>query len=339
MPSLPTGGDPVPLEELPDGWQGAWLPPESGGLPLDLGVGGKASWSQDQAATMGAALRAWADSGPPSQGAQVLRRMPGRVTFAIELALLGPVGSARRPIPNDDAGASDGPVASDLSCTRRVVIKSFEGPLSGERWYSRLWRADGRSPAQREFESLLALQQRGLPVPRPWGWLARGNSSLVVMEYIDHEQTVRDALEADPNRWPRWRRWVLRIVSSLHGVEGRSTAVHRDLYLQHWLLATPGDLPCLIDVGRLLQGERLRRRWLEKDLAALAHSCPPAIGDRQRLAWLGAYLRRRYPGEPRSRARQRLWAWARRIERRRKRMAAHRPRHGEEPMGAEPPGP
>ena len=258
---------------------------------------------------VGEALRAWLEGAPAEEPMQWLRQVPGRKTFAGQLPGSALVGAAEA-----------------------IVVKCFEGRLAGDRWYRRFWNPDRRSPGQREWDSLLALGQRGLRVPRPIAWLANGQSSLVIMERVAHAETLRDALRANPSCWAHWRRELLRMVVRLHGAGGTIPAVHRDLYLQH-LLVLPGPTPalCLIDVGRLMAGRGLRRRWLEKDLAALAHSCPDSIGTVPRLAWLGRYLRRLFPLDDRVTARQRLGRWARRVERRRSRMAAHRPRFGEEP--------
>ena len=243
--------------------------------------------------------------------AEMLRQVPGRETFVVPAPGRGPLSTV--------GGAA----------ARRWVIKRFEGPLTGERWYARWWNPDRRGPAQREFESLLWLAQRGLCVPRPIGWVQAGTRSLVAMEYAEHRTDLRAALSGDARLWSRVRVPLRRWVQRLHGSRRGPQAAHRDLYLQHFLIGADPRQGTLIDVGRLLIGDPLRQRWIEKDLAALAHSCPDSVTELQRLAWLGAYLRRRDPGRDRRQQRRELWLWARRIERRRQRMAQHRPRFGE----------
>lgn len=220
--------------------------------------------------------------------------------------------------------------APDDGWGRPVIIKRFVGPLTGERWYRRWWRPDRRCPGQREFDSLVELARRGVLVPRPIGWWRCGERSLVVMERVPHTSTLRAALRARPQEWCVRRGPLMELVLRLHAPRKGHPAAHRDLYLQHLLLAGEARSLCLIDVGRLLVRPKLRRRWLEKDLAALALSCPETVGPAARLAWLSAYLQRKGPRLSRSQRRQRLFAWARRIEGRRARMAAHRPRFGEE---------
>ncbi|MEZ6005935.1 MAG: lipopolysaccharide kinase InaA family protein [Planctomycetota bacterium] len=227
-----------------------------------------------------------------AQPAEFLRRLPGRDTFAARLG--------QRP----------------------VVVKRFHTPPRI------LASKGGARPARREFDALVDLADRGLPVPRPLAWIQAGPASALVMEHVPHERHLGERLAEEPGAWVRYRRELLRLVTRLHGRAG-AVAWHRDLYLAHFLVSEPDGGLVLIDVGRVRNASRVRRRWLEKDLAALAHSCPPAIGPRARLAWLDAWLRRCRGCLPRPAARARLLRWARAIERRRARMARHVPRHGE----------
>jgi heptose I phosphotransferase len=69
---------------------------------------------------------------------------------------------------------------------------------------------------------------------------------------------------------------------------------HRDLYCCHFFVreTTPGDFEIrLIDLQRIQYRERLRRRWLVKDLAQLAYSAPrDRIKCTQKMAFIRQYL-------------------------------------------------
>lgn len=225
-----------------------------------------------------------------------LRRVPGRETFAW-------------PAP----GAAPGP---------GWIVKRFAGDAWGEALADLLATGRRRSPARRERDNLLGLAQAGLGVPRPLGLLERGPRSLLVMECVPHRETLaaRLARAARPER----RRLGARLAELVARLHGRGW-FHRDLYLVHWILAEPApgerEALVLIDVGRARRRRRPRRRWWIKDLAALAHSAPAAVGERERRAFLLRYLGGR--GFSASLAP----AWARAVERRRARMDRHEPRH------------
>jgi len=248
-----------------------------------------------------------------------LRRMPGRQTF---LHRLQPGG-------------------------REVVVKRFspEGRLATlrEDWRGRLrGRAEGpgtagperprsprlRGPARRERDALRELERQGLRVPAPLALVEEpgpGGRSLLVMEHVPHRLTLRD-LELPPDG--RLEQALLGLVLGLH----RAGWYHRDLYLHHLVLDERGVSPegslTLLDCGRARRSllERPRRRWLEKDLAALALWLPDGLDSRRRLRFLAGYL----DGLGiRSRARRRAIAAG--IEQRRLRMERHTPRFGEGP--------
>ncbi|MFN0006342.1 MAG: lipopolysaccharide kinase InaA family protein [Planctomycetota bacterium] len=175
----------------------------------------------------------------------------------------------------------------------------------------------------REHENLEALRKDGLPVPRPIAWAQEGSRllfggpvrSLVVMEDVEHEETLRDRLaRAAPRERERWSAELLEVVVRLHVLGWH----HRDLYLQHFLVA--GGL-VLIDVGRARRDPRARRRWHVKDLAALRHSCPANVGAREQLRFLSRYLDQRGILERTERS-----AWARAIAAKAAAMARHVPR-------------
>jgi len=195
------------------------------------------------------------------------------------------------------------------------------------------WKAHGARPVivkrmpgrggRREHDVLAALRSRGLPVPRPIAWAQEGTRalfggpvrSLVVMEDVEHGETLRDRLlAAGPAERERWSAELLELVVRFHELGWH----HRDLYLQHFLLAP--DL-VLIDVGRARRDPLARRRWYVKDLAALRHSCPPAVGAREQLRFLARYLDRRGIRERAERS-----AWARAVAAKAVRMGRRLPR-------------
>ncbi|MFT4542015.1 MAG: hypothetical protein ACI841_001329 [Planctomycetota bacterium] len=245
--------------------------------------------------------------------ARFLRRVPGRETFA----------SSELP------GVPGG-----------WIVKRFgRGPRADD-WFERVRGAGVRPPARREFENLMALEQLGLPVPQAvlWGAQVSGDRSLVVMREIEHKSTLRDALAG--NYPPAGMESLLALVLGLH----KSGWYHRDLYLQHFViphrqdggeLERGGIMPrprelMLLDLGRCRKDAGARRRWFEKDIAALFHSCPQAVSRQTQLRFLSRYLDGRGlalgpAGRPERRE------WARAIEKRRARMASHTPRFGEEP--------
>ncbi len=217
--------------------------------------------------------------------------MPGRETFALEL---------------------DG---------RQVVVKCMASDSLRERWYERLHTGGQRTPGQREFENLRALDSAGLPVPRALLW-ARNSSgaSLVVMEKIPHREDLEQRL-ATSDRTER-RRLLNRLadlVAELH----RAGFYHRDLYLSHIVLREGTDSPVILDVGRLRRESSPRQRWFIKDLAALLHSSPPSIRRTDSLRFLRRY-RAAVLGETPSK--QDLARFSRAIVQKARRLAAHRPK-------------
>jgi len=187
-------------------------------------------------------------------------------------------------------------------------------------------RMPGRG-GRREHDALEALRAEGLPVPRPIAWAQEGSRgllrgpvrSLVVMEAIDHAETLRDRIgSAAPAERQGLAAELLEVVVRLHELGWH----HRDLYLQHFLLATqPGVRRLvLIDVGRARRDPLQRRRWHVKDLAALRHSCPARVGDREQLRFLARYLDRRGIAGRAERS-----AWARAVAAKAARIARHVP--------------
>lgn len=217
-----------------------------------------------------------------------LRRIPGRETF----------------VARDPGGAP-------------LVVKRFTRDEPREAWYDRFHGHGARSPARREFENLRALAADGIAVPRPLGWAACATDrrrSVVLMEYVEHDETLRERLTPGLAERAPERSALLELVVGLH----RAGWYHRDLYLHQVLWTARGAV--LIDVGRARREARPRARWFVKDLAALWSSAPTAIEPDAARAFLVDYLDARglAPGE-RTR-------FERRVARKARRIARHRPR-------------
>ena len=158
----------------------------------------------------------------------------------------------------------------------------------------------------------------------PGGWLDhRWARSAVLMQRVEHRETLREVCSARPDE--ARRRWLGPLAELTARLHGRGW-YHRDLYLQHVVVAAPhqdrAERLVLLDVGRARRRARPRRRWFVKDLAALLHSAPATIPPRARLRFLVAYCRLR--GLEGRAARRGL---ARAVLAKARRIASHAPRH------------
>jgi heptosyltransferase-2 len=228
-----------------------------------------------------------------------LRRLPGRETFTWTV---------------EETGPSALPGAASKS--RAVVVKRFA--------------ARSGCPAREEFQTLEALRRVGLSVPEPLAWAAADRLSVLVLDRVVSTGHLGEALaRADAPGRRALGEALLDLLGRFHG----ELWYHRDLYLSHILVSPEGRLT-LIDAGRVRRADSptRARRWFAKDMAALAHSAPQVVSRAERLRFLALWLERTGrldPAAPRAAARRILRSWARDVERRRRTMAAHRPRHGE----------
>ena len=305
-------------------------PPMAGAV--GAGAGGEAARGRAGGAAPGR-VRGWLAPG-------VAGRLPaGSAAELLELVLrLEPAAWLRR-VPGRETFPWPG--------RGELVVKRFRGGEPRDAWHELLARRQRRSPARREAETLAELRELGLPVPRPLAWVEeppprlprRGRArSAVLLEHVPHGETLRQRLARAPHEARRWGEALSELVARLHAAGW----AHRDLYLQHLVLAreaapAAGALT-LLDLGRARRvaapGARGGTRWLVKDLAALLHSTPAAVGAPQRLRFLARWLERTGRGTGRAARR----AWARRVLAKERRLAAHAPRHvdpggarGEEP--------
>ena len=201
-----------------------------------------------------------------------------------------------------------------------VVVKRFARGVARDLVHDLLHRRLARSCGRREAENLRELAELGLPVPRALGWCEErggwGGRSAMWMRRVEHASTLRQLAERDPAAALERRGELARLVARLH-VGGW---YHRDLYLEHWIVAA-GRL-MLLDVGRARREDAPRERWFGKDVAALAHSCPQAVGPFARLRFLALYLDARGVQD-----RGKRKNFARAVLAKTRRIASHQPRH------------
>ncbi|MFT5284361.1 MAG: tRNA A-37 threonylcarbamoyl transferase component Bud32 [Planctomycetota bacterium] len=211
---------------------------------------------------------------------------------------------------------------------RAVVVKATLDDLPRERWYDNFHGSFGRLPGQREYDNLDGLRRAGFRVPEPIGWArdAEGRS-LVAMEYVAHREDLFQRLgRADFSERVRWGERLVDWVARLH----TAGFYHRDLYFVHFILAEDSDELVLLDAGRTRCEPAPRKRWFIKDLAALYHSRPATVSPKDALRLLSAYLLRTHFSNSTSvrlRRRSELNRWARRVDRKAQRLAAHRPKY------------
>jgi len=216
------------------------------------------------------------------------------------------------------------------------IVKRTIGGEARDYWFER-FRGSARSPARREAETLAALGREGLRVPRPLAWVEeraavghprRAGRSALVMERIEFTESLRTCVEHAPRsvRDDLSRR-LGALVARLHG----RGWIHRDLYLQHVVVAADGEL-VLLDVARARQSDAHRRRWFVKDLAALQASTPAVVSRAERARFLARWLAARGV-EGREPTRR----WTRSVLAKARRLGAHRPRHldPQDPVDAE----
>ena len=270
-----------------------------------------------------AGVRGWREPGPwprsPSAAAELLPgALPG--AWLEELFALTPEDWFRR-MPGRETFPWPG--------HPELVVKRMVGGEARDYWHE-AFRGEARSPARREAENLRALAAAGLPVPRALAWVEedgarahprRGGRSALVIERVPVATDLRALLERPAMDEKARRERALRL-EELAGLVQRFHAagwIHRDLYLHHGVLSERGEL-CLFDLGRARHGRRHRSRWYVKDLAALLMSAPEAVTRSER--W--RFARRWFAGSGiHGRAAHRRWA--ERVERKARRLGAHRP--------------
>jgi len=170
-----------------------------------------------------------------------------------------------------------------------------------------LGAAAGETPGRIEADNVGRLATAGVGSMRLVAFgeqLSRDGrlESFVLTEELEGFEPLDDFLRrhfgpAVPEPHSSCDRRLRRLLRETASVARRFHAAgynHRDFYCCHFFVreAVPGRFEIrLIDLQRMQQRRRLRRRWLVKDLAQLAYSAPrDRVGCKLRLAFLRHYL-------------------------------------------------
>jgi heptose I phosphotransferase len=236
------------------------------------------------------------------QGGRIARDFPGRQTFRLELRLPG-------------------------GGMQAVYLKRYERRyLSGILWLKRRMGWPGaEDEALREWENIQQIRANGIDTATPIAVGQKEDRGVVVRSFLmtaeitgaeEGHTFAERACSAD-------RRRFLQRVAELARRFHEAGFVHKDFYLGH-VLVVPGSVEpalFLIDLQRAVRPCCRRKRWIAKDLGALAYSILRAGGSR--ADWADFY--QTYCGrEKLDSVDQRL---ARQILRRVQWLSTRRPRH------------
>jgi tRNA A-37 threonylcarbamoyl transferase component Bud32 len=155
---------------------------------------------------------------------------------------------------------------------RVVYLKRYEPEYYS--WWRRIFHHD---EAEHEWKMIHELQRAGFHVPTPVAFGRRGLRSFVATEEIP------GGAPADTMRPPPLAE-IGRLMRRFHD----AGFIHKDSYLCHIFVA--GEKLYFIDLQRVLGPGRFARRWIVKDLAALAHSA-------ERIGLPAEEILRAYGGE------------------------------------------
>lgn len=203
------------------------------------------------------------------QGGRVARNFPGRQTVRIELAQ---------------------PRGAPLGIYLKRYTPEYLSPL---RKLLRLVRWPGsEDEAMQEWIGLRALKALGIPVAEPLA-IGQDKTNGVVSRSFLMTREIPAAVEG--GTWltslaPAQRREFLKRIAGLARRFHGAGFVHKDFYIGHVLVSNTGATPelFLIDLQRVMQPRCFRRRWLVKDLGAMAYSALNSGASASQL--LRAYL-------------------------------------------------
>lgn len=202
-----------------------------------------------------------------------------------------------------------------LGQTRVLFLKRFDAPPVSAQW-ARIRSGNVRSStAGVEWANAEALREAGISAAPA---VALGEEMHGVWEhrsFILLGEVAGESLEKwVPANWPPRRHsgespetnrqgrtfldGLARFVAGFH----QAGFVHRDLYLCHIFIATNAEAPeaaiprsprfTLIDLQRVFRPRLRRRRWVVKDLGALAYSAPTTVVSKwDRLRFICRYAR------------------------------------------------
>ena len=170
------------------------------------------------------------------------------------------------------------------------------------------------SKGQKEFHIASQLEQRGLPIPRPLGWMERVRKGWVKESYYLSEAIgtgVSFIEEAAKSKEPRSINELAKTVRKFQ----EAGLFHRDLHGGNFLWED--DKLFLIDLHRakLVKSLSLRRRlW---DLSHLFHSLRSMWGEDEQLQFLDQYFEGRVDGsQKREMLHQRIYPVMNRLQQR-----------------------
>lgn len=202
-------------------------------------------------------------------GGRVARDFPGRRTVRLEL-----------PSPNGG--------------TQAVFLKRYEANYLSHfarllRWLH--WPGTG-DEAMQEWQALHTVRALGISTAVPIAVGQQRVGGLVRRSFL---MTAEIAGAVEGHTWMMQltaaeRRAFLQRVATLAGRFHQAGLVHKDFYIGHILVAPVGGEPelFLIDLQRVMKPSLLHRRWLLKDLGAMAYSTLNADATRGML--MRAYL-------------------------------------------------
>lgn len=170
-------------------------------------------------------------------------------------------------------------------------------------------------------------------------WERRSFSMTAAIDGISLEKLAERTGRGEAALTSADRRDIARQLAYLVGRLHRHGLFHRDLYLCHVFLtrnATGRAILRLIDLARMIDRPRRRRRWQIKDLSALHFSTPAELVPRAaRLRFLYDYLAALSPPTRERRAKANVRQMAGDVERRTAYMAAREARRRERRAGRE----
>lgn len=190
----------------------------------------------------------------------------------------------------------------DSGCQMFYLKRHHRRATVWERWR---WAGGRRALGEgmREWQNIMAFQRRGLPVVTP---VAAGERFLLggLIESFVMTQSLEGFMPADQYVGARFagtldqaqlkrKRRLISAVARLSRSMHEQGFNHRDFYLCHIFVRDAVDGASdlrIIDLQRVEYRAALRRRWLDKDLAALHYSslCLP-LSDWDRLRFFATY--------------------------------------------------
>jgi UDP-glucose:(heptosyl)LPS alpha-1,3-glucosyltransferase len=200
----------------------------------------------------------------------------------------------------------------EASATRGFYLKPSHAPVSALDRCRRLVGLPTVADGMKEWNSIVALHRRGLPVVTPVAAGQRttrsGKESFVMTlaldDYLplDRYLAMRFQPPLGAEQLKRKRILIGKVAAITRHLHWAGFN-HRDFYLNHlFVRPSDGDLK-IIDLQRVDHRKHWRRRWLIKDLAALHYSSLPLpLSNQDRLRFYAVYsalaenrrLRRRF---------------------------------------------